>query len=116
MSAAVNEGTPLLLLAGEAARGARTSQTLDLAALAAAVGAGSELLREARTAAADVARAAERALRERRRSSSASRSTSRRRRRLLPRGRAGLAHRPACAPAAADIAAAADWRSAASGR
>ena len=66
LAAAVREGTPLLLLAGETARGKRVSQTLDLAALAAAVGAGSELLRDATTAAADVARAAERALRERR--------------------------------------------------
>ena len=66
LSAAVREGTPLLLLAGESARGARVSQSLDLAALAAAVGAGSELLRDARTAGADTARAAARALGERR--------------------------------------------------
>jgi thiamine pyrophosphate-dependent acetolactate synthase large subunit-like protein len=56
---AVRERAPVLLLAAEAARGRRVSQSLDLAALAAAAGAGFEQ-------GPDVARAAERAVREQR--------------------------------------------------
>ncbi len=66
LSAAVREHTPVLVLAGETARGKQVSQTMDLAALAGAVGAGSVLLRDAGTVAADVARAAQQARDERR--------------------------------------------------
>jgi thiamine pyrophosphate-dependent acetolactate synthase large subunit-like protein len=56
---AVRERAPVLVLAAEAARGRRVSQSLDLAALAATAGAGFE-------PSSDVARAAGRAAREQR--------------------------------------------------
>ncbi len=58
LSAAVREHTPLLVLAGETARAKQVSQAMDVAAIAAAVGAGYTV--------ADVAEAAQRALDERR--------------------------------------------------
>jgi acetolactate synthase I/II/III large subunit len=61
---AVRERAPVLLLAAEVARGRRLNQSLDLAALATAAGAGVEQL--SLDAAADVARTAERAVREQR--------------------------------------------------
>jgi thiamine pyrophosphate-dependent acetolactate synthase large subunit-like protein len=63
---ATRERTPLLLLAGETARGREVSQTIDVAAVAAAAGAEALPLRDATTAAGEVALAARRALARRR--------------------------------------------------
>jgi thiamine pyrophosphate-dependent acetolactate synthase large subunit-like protein len=62
---AVRERTPLLLLAGQTARGRQVNQTLDLAALATALGAGVEEVRDGSSVVEDVGRAVARAQRER---------------------------------------------------
>jgi thiamine pyrophosphate-dependent acetolactate synthase large subunit-like protein len=63
---AARERTPLLLLTGETARGRHVSQSIDVAAVAAAAGADAVPVRDAATAAAEVAAAARRALEARR--------------------------------------------------
>ena len=66
LTQAVKERQPLLLVTGETARGQLVNQTIDVEALARAVGAGIERVRSGDTVVADVSRAAARAQRERR--------------------------------------------------
>ena len=66
LTQAVKERQPLLLVTGETARGQRVNQTIDVDAIARAVGAGIERVRSGDTVVADVTRAAARAQRERR--------------------------------------------------
>jgi thiamine pyrophosphate-dependent acetolactate synthase large subunit-like protein len=66
LTQAVKEHTPLLLVAGETARGKQLNQTVDVAGAAGALGAAVERVREPATTMEDVARAAERARSERR--------------------------------------------------
>ena len=65
LTQAVKERQPLLLVAGETARGQRVNQTIDLDAAARAAGAAVERVTRAETVAHDVASAAARAQRER---------------------------------------------------
>ena len=65
LTQAVKERQPLLLVAGETARGQHVNQTIDLDAAAAAVGAAVERVRSGSTVVTDVTRAADRAQRER---------------------------------------------------
>ena len=65
LTQAVKERQPLLLVAGETARGHRVNQTIDLDAAARAAGAGITRVLSAETVVRDVAGAMERALRER---------------------------------------------------
>ena len=62
---AVKERTPLLLLAGETARGKRVSQAIDQAGVARALGAAVEQVHDGATAVQDIVRAAARAQAER---------------------------------------------------
>ena len=65
LTQAVKERQPLLLVAGETARGQRVNQTIDLDAAARAAGAGVERVVSSETVVQDVASAAARAQRER---------------------------------------------------
>lgn len=65
LTQAIKERTPLLLLAADTARGRRVNQAVDEAAVAHALGAAVEQVHGGATAAADIARAAQRAQRER---------------------------------------------------